>query len=763
MTSNVSRLVLVLMSASLSLVLAGCRRAPERQLRLVDVLSGARLSDIVQGTGQVGRSSFRGYLGPALRYQLDGDRAQGSGDARAVAFGFFLYRPAALTVVAQARARTPKEVSFFSSGHRLSQESFSAERTASFLIPEQATHAGWNEVEVENADGVEFLDLFLRPAGAGVSMVSHRPFACQASPEGDSIMLPFGENVSFAIDQIRPSRLRLQAKPWVEPGAAALAPEAMTLHCRVMRQGQPDWEQDASTASETVLDLPPDLDHFAITVQARLPQGETAMPGQAGVQLSAVLEGAASGDEPARPPEPSSPKPAESTRLASQAANVVLIVIDTLRADRLSTYGYKHPTSPHLDALARDGVVFERVTAQAPWTKPTVASIMTGLEPSQHRAVDFSDHLESSLTTMAESAKEAGYQTVAVVANPLVSARFGFDQGFDKFVSLPVSATAPRVNGRGLELLRKLDPKRPFLLYLQPIDPHLPYNPPSPFLERALSWHGLKKGGGLLPDRFPNTGRTGFNILSANLLGHYMRGSSPELPKSTRQAVEALYDGEVAVSDDAVGLVVAHLKEAGLYDNSLIIVTADHGEEVIDRGRIGHMHTLFQELLHVPLVIKFPGSRRAGTRETGLYQQVDLLPTVLAVLGKPAAEPLDGVAYPELDPKRSAFFQVSAGRDAVEAGQAVSDYLELGSGLVDGRWKVFHHDSSVCLDREPRGLYDLQTDPGERHNLVLERPVETLFLERELARRARRPSRMGASRASTQETRDALRALDYLR
>ena len=761
MTSRAPRLLTFALAAILSL-LVGCRPVPE-QLRLVDVLSTARLSDIVQGTGQVGRPSFRGFLGPALRFQLDGERAQGRGDTRGVAFGFFLYRPADLTVVAVARARSPKEVRFFCTGHLLGQESFAAERTASFLIPEQSTHAGWNEVEVENADGVEFLDLFLRPAGAGVSTVSHRPFHCQASPQGDSIMLPFGEQVSFAIDELRPSRLRLQVKPWVEPGAATVAPEAITLRCRVMRPGQPDWERDVQTASETLLQLPPDLDRFALSIQACLPKGETALPGQAGVRLSAILEGQASGVKPSASTHPPSPTPAASGQPATPATNVVLIVIDTLRADRLSTYGYKHPTSPHLDALARDGVVFERVTAQAPWTKPTVASIMTGLEPGQHRAVDFSDHLEPSLTTMAESIRKAGYQTMAVVANPLVSARFGFDQGFDKFVSLPVSQTALQVNGRGLELLKKRDPKRPFFLYLQPIDPHLPYNPPGPFLERALSWHGLRKGDGLLADRFPNTGRRGFNILSAKLLGYYMRGSAPELPKPTREAVEALYDGEVALSDEAVGQVVAQLKEAGLYDNSMIIITADHGEEVIDRGRIGHTHTLFQELLHVPLVIKFPGNSRAGTRESGLYQQVDLLPTVLAVLGQPSAEPLDGVAYPELAPQRPAFFQVSAGRDAVEAGQAVSDYLELGAGLVDERWKLFHHDSSVCLNRDPRGLYDLKADPGERHNLVLEHPVDALFLERELARRTGRPSRMGARRASTEETRDAMRALDYLR
>ena len=749
------------------LTLLACRPAPGARQNLADDFATARHSEIVQGSGRLGRPGFRAYLGPALRHDLDGEWAVGRQDARGPAFGFFLYGAQPLTLTVAARDKAAKTVRFLCNGQPLGEAVFQPAQEAPIKVPLEAVRPGWNWIEVEGAAGVAFLEAFLRPAGSALSTVNHRPFSPRLEADGATVLLPFGERLSFPLEGWKGARLRLRVEPWVEAGAPAPEPSALRLTCRRWTDGGEPWEGQVEGDAERVLTLPEGQERFALTFQAGL-EGEAPRPGQAGVRLSAILEGdrLTASPSPTSPSPTSTPTPTGSPPIAAvpaRAPSLVLIVIDTLRADRLSVYGHPHPTSPHLQALARDGVVFDKVTAQAPWTKPTVASLITGLEPSQHRAKDFGDHLDGSLVTLAETLKGAGYQTWAAVANPLVSAGYGFDQGFDRFESLPVTQTAPQVHQAGLDLLKGRDKGRPFFLYLHPIDPHLPYDPPQPWRARALAWHGLKEGEGLLPKRFPKSSRQGFNTLSGDLFARFRQGQPADLPPLTEKAVKALYDGEVATSDAAVGLVVERLRKEGLYDQTMIVVTSDHGEELLERGRLGHMHTLYEELLHVPLVVKFPHSAGAGRRVAQPYQQIDLMPTLLKAVGLGQAAESDGVPYPDLLESRVGHFEVAAGRDATAAGQAVSDYWELGRGVVDGSRKLFHHDSSVCADRQPRALFDLAADPGERENLILSQPLEALFLERELARRASRSSRIRPRRADADQTRDVLRSLQYMR
>jgi arylsulfatase A-like enzyme len=737
--------------------LGSCQRFPQQNsLRLVDELATARKGNIVIGQGFAGRPAFRTYLGPALRFDLDGDWVHGADDQRGPAFGFYLYETLPLVVTVAARG-TASEVEFFSGELSLGRFAFATPQEVSFEVPAEAVKPGWNWIDVQNAGQVSFAQFLVRPLGSAVSTINGRPFATTLSADGQSLLLPFGQSVDFALESSELSQLRLEMDSWVEAGADQPKPDDLTLHVRVQREGQPDWQQSVVGSGPATLDLPPGLGRFALQLRAELAGTQTPLPGQAGIKLTSLLLQRSQAPPSIEAPPKLSPSP------PSPQAPVILVVIDTLRADRLSTYGYRFPTSPHLEAMAQDSVVFEDVTAQSPWTKPSVASILTGLEPNQHRALDFSDHLDGSLTTMAEFLKAAGYQTFAVVANPLLGQRFGFDQGFDRFRSLPVVNNAHRVTQDGLELLAARDKEKPFFLYLHPIDPHLPYSPPNPWRKEALEWHGVD---GSAQPLLPSFDRQGFVRLTSYLFFRYLQRLPHDVPEPTANLVGALYDGEVKSADAALGQLLGWLKEQDLYEGSMIIVTSDHGEELLERGRLGHTHTLYQELLRVPMVIKFPKGQFAGRRDKGLWQQVDILPTVLAALGIPAGNALDGLGYPaDLDRagSRQALFEVSAGADAVEAGQAPASYLELGSGLRAGSLKLVHHDSSVSASRTVRALFDLASDPKENRDLLQEKTVEALFLEKELARRKARPARVVPKRASDQETREVLRSLDYLR
>jgi arylsulfatase A-like enzyme len=434
-------------------------------------------------------------------------------------------------------------------------------------------------------------------------------------------------------------------------------------------------------------------------------------------------------------------------------------MVDTLRADRLSVYGYHHPTSPQLEKLATDAVVFEQVTAQSPWTKPSVASVLTGLEPSQHGVHDFGDVLHSGLTTWAEMLRLQGFESIALVANGLVGKKFGFDQGFTHHETLPVTTPASRLTELAIAKLAKRDKSRPFFLYLHPLDPHLPYAPPSSWRDQSAVWHGLKTSS---PGDYPELGTLELESFGKIMFGLYCcaaSGLDPELSSQTLAYIRSLYDGEVAFVDDSFGRLVDWLKSEGLYDDTLIVFTSDHGEELVERGWLGHLHGLHEELVHVPLLIKWPRSQHAGKRVTETYQHIDILPTVLRALGlRPR---LDAEGFPH-SASAAAYFELKAGADAQEMGQSSTDFAEIGAGVREGDWKLTHYDASV-RPVDLRALYNLKSDPAEMDNLILKDPVRALFLEAELARHRARPSRFVSSKFRDAETTNLLRSLDYLR
>lgn len=299
--------------------------------------------------------------------------------------------------------------------------------------------------------------------------------------------------------------------------------------------------------------------------------------------------------------------------------NVVIYLVDTLRADRLGCYGYPKPTSPHLDRFAEGATLFENAVAQAPWTRPSVASVLTGLNPLAHGVRTLEDRLPDAAGTLAERLRAAGYRTAAFSTNAHVGTDTGFAQGFDDFLFLPQEDSAS-VSRRIAAWLDRLRQER-FLLYVHTLDPHSPYTPPLDLRRRFA------------PGARPEAGsREHLRRIYA------VRGKR----RADRIAeVDPLYDAEIAANDRSFGALLSALKERRLFEDSLIVFVSDHGEALGERGAFGHAQSLYAEELDVPLVVKLPGQTR-GERVSRLSQHVDLLPTVLAATGLPPASGLPG-------------------------------------------------------------------------------------------------------------------------
>ena len=289
---------------------------------------------------------------------------------------------------------------------------------------------------------------------------------------------------------------------------------------------------------------------------------------------------------------------------------VIVYLVDTLRADHTGPYGYARDTTPHLDAFAKDAVVFDQAVAHASWTKPSVASILTSLLPGQHRAVQLRDPLDASHPTLAEMLHAKGYATGAAIANSVIyGTESSFDRGFDWFAGLHGEGDQPsKLVGADAVVdaaLTWLAARRgfPTFLYVHTMDPHVPYAPPPPF-DRMFEPHPA-------PGHPAQDPRTDYR----------------EPPD--RERLIAQYDGDVAFGDREFGRFVRALKDRRLYDGALVIFLADHGEEFLDHGQWLHGRSVFDELVKVPLLVKFPRQRDAGRRVASQVQCVDVVPTVL--------------------------------------------------------------------------------------------------------------------------------------
>jgi arylsulfatase A-like enzyme len=316
----------------------------------------------------------------------------------------------------------------------------------------------------------------------------------------------------------------------------------------------------------------------------------------------------------------------ERTKASVEHPNIIMVVVDTLRADRLEPYGYGRPTSPHLNEVAAEGVVFERSSAPSPWTSPSTASLMSGMDPLRHGFLNYdSSFLSYEDVTMAEVCRAAGMRTAALVANPILSPGQNFDQGFGEYREEYLVLGLDLVEDARAWIKERGDER--FFLYLHLFDPHKPYLPIDPYAE---SFAGQAPPG-------------------------YQLSSSIELSKARIEGgpvdEEALalfiaydsdkYDAEVASSDAAIGALFDVLDELSLRDHTVVGLTSDHGEAFGEHGRLGHSSGLYDVMLEVPLVFAGPGVP-SGTRRTDRVEIKDTGKTLLELGNVAGAELMEG-------------------------------------------------------------------------------------------------------------------------
>jgi arylsulfatase A-like enzyme len=390
--------------------------------------------------------------------------------------------------------------------------------------------------------------------------------------------------------------------------------------------------------------------------------------------------------------------------------NLILIVVDTLRADHMGLHGYGRATTPELDRFASErAVVFENARSTAPWTKPSVASILTGLDPRQHRVLAHTDALHSSFQTLAKAFGENGWRTHGIQSNPYLLSLFGFDGGFinyeDSFftedergtVANHDGTTGENVNARALQWLDQRDESQPFFLYVHHYEPHHMYLREEPQFVDAL---------GSSPDA---DRREMLAAASMDALTAY----TGELLDTDVAYLRARYDSEILFQDQLLGELFSGLEQRGLFDNSVVVVTSDHGEEFLEHGDLSHHNDkLFEELLHVPLLIAAPDV--ASARRSDAVSLVDLGSTLLELCG------LGGASFPGTSYAALAHGQLGDHRqiDVVAHGMipASADGLRLKTEsecLVFGSLKLIRNliDGSVQL-------FDLHSDPLEQVNLA---------------------------------------------
>ena len=308
--------------------------------------------------------------------------------------------------------------------------------------------------------------------------------------------------------------------------------------------------------------------------------------------------------------------------------NVLLISIDTLRADHLGVYGYEKNTSPNIDGFAQDSILFETAIAQAPSTLPSHASIFTGMIPVNHGS--FAAHqtpIAAELTTLPEVMRSAGFRTISFNGGGLVRGRYGFDRGFENYVTDRDNDILEAKVDEAIEWLDENGDEK-FFMFLHTYEVHDPYQPRPGYLELFESDYAGDIG----------------NDIGVKLLAEINSGRR-SIDSADLEHIKNAYDAEIRSMDDAFERLLVYLKERGLYDDTIIVLTSDHGEEFGEHGGVGrHFYTLYDELLKVPFILKMPGSQLAGTVVKDQVRGIDIMPTLLDLVAINFEADLDGTS-----------------------------------------------------------------------------------------------------------------------
>lgn len=439
------------------------------------------------------------------------------------------------------------------------------------------------------------------------------------------------------------------------------------------------------------------------------------------------------------------PRCREAPSVPSPPSDIYVIVIDAAAAGYLGCYGDPHGTSPCIDELAADSVVFENNYSQSATTNTSTASLITGTRLPTHRKVK--SVLSSEFKTLAELLGEKGYVTAAVIANPK-AAGAGLARGYDRLVKvwdLPhlwdtrekrknwsgILPLPDDVNRQFIEILPELD-SGPSFVYLHYLQPHIPYDPPEEYLElfhpveNLTPWKELE-------ERMKEAEQAGV--------------ADPQLIAE----VEARYRANIRYVDDAVGELIRRLKEEGRYDRSLIVFTSDHGDAFFGHRRFGHDTHVFDDMVRVPLLVKLPADYEvAPSRIDALVEAIDVTATLLEASGVPLPEQLEG---------RSLLPLILNGQADPDGEVVVSTRLLDRHAIRVGRFKyIMNRDGEA-------ELYDLDNDPAEQNNLAGERPGLAASLKKRMESlvdvHATWDAGSGRQAAPDVDTRELMKALGY--
>lgn len=432
-------------------------------------------------------------------------------------------------------------------------------------------------------------------------------------------------------------------------------------------------------------------------------------------------------------------------------SNVLFIIINSVRADHLSLYGYPRMTAPNITAFATEGVVFSNAIAQGTWTKPAIASLLTSLPISKHGVTGLGDVLRGGVKLIPERLQEKGYRTACISANEWISPPFGFGRGIeymsvsskgkliqlalgriittlclrspalfplckacgsaDRFLegdaSRPAARTAEDLTEEAIRWAEE-HREEPFFLYLHYNDPHFPYEPPPPYGRTFLKQQKSIRAMPPICDGLEPLDRC------------------TELSKEEREELVGLYDGSIQYVDHWIGRLLNALKAMDLYEKTLIVLTADHGQEFYEHGGWGHGNSLFEETIRVPLVVKFPGGSYKGRYVEAPVGHVDIGPAVLEVLGLEARESGEG----------SVLVKLASGDDST----GFENYVISEIDPLDGRYGVAlrgeRYKLIVLWSRSEKFtyLYDLVEDPREERDVGREHQEIVRHLEQIVAR-----------------------------
>jgi arylsulfatase A-like enzyme len=382
--------------------------------------------------------------------------------------------------------------------------------------------------------------------------------------------------------------------------------------------------------------------------------------------------------------------------------NILVYVVCTLRPDHMSLYGYDRDTTPFLEQLGASAVVFDAAHAQAPWTKPSVASLMTSLHAAAHGLVNDSDTIPKGAPTLAEQLRAAGYVTASIVANPFAGRTSGLDRGFDYMMEYPVvqrnrtdsvdrgtdSAAINRAIFPWIERHRD----EPFFLFVQSTDPHAPYRPPADeeakFANPGETTNFNRDYGKLRDVRAYGGGAT---VTQAE-----MRSKGVDVETYIKRAKDR-YDAEIAHNDTSIKQLIGKLKDVGALDSTLLIIASDHGEEFWEHGFGAHGHSVYNELIRVALLVWNPRLLPTPRRISEPVQLIDIMPTVLemvdvkvpaAIHGQSLVPLLKGQTFTRTAPVMASKLALPKAKD----GGGVPENLTDSFARVDGRWKFIYRD-----------------------------------------------------------------------